>query len=151
MVSPGSRNAPLIVALARSGRYRLTTVIDERSAAFAALGMSEATGTPVAIVCTSGSAMLNYAPALAEAYYSPALKKGTGISVESALGPDYGDFAAEALLVAQLAGFGEGYGERHVDVHRPGNIAGGCGEGSGAHSRRPAFRQHEALSARTRP
>ena len=41
VVSPGSRNAPLIVALARSGRYRLTTVIDERSAAFAALGMSE--------------------------------------------------------------------------------------------------------------
>lgn len=70
VVSPGSRNAPLIVALARSGRYRLTTVIDERSAAFAALGMAEATGTPVAIVCTSGSAMLNYAPALAEAYYS---------------------------------------------------------------------------------
>lgn len=54
VVSPGSRNAPLIVALARSGRYRLTTVIDERSAAFAALGMAEATGTPVAIVCTSG-------------------------------------------------------------------------------------------------
>ena len=73
VVSPGSRNAPLIVALARSGRYRLTTVIDERSAAFAALGMSEATGTPVAIVCTSGSAMLNYAPALAEAYYSLSL------------------------------------------------------------------------------
>lgn len=70
VVSPGSRNAPLIVALARSGRYTLTTIIDEREAAFAALGMAEATGRPVAAVCTSGSAMLNYGPALAEAFYS---------------------------------------------------------------------------------
>lgn len=70
VVSPGSRCAPLTVNLYRSGKYRLTTIIDERSAAFVALGMARRSGRPLALVCTSGSAVLNYAPALAEAYYS---------------------------------------------------------------------------------
>ncbi len=69
VVSSGTRCAPLTVALARSDCFRLHPVIDERSAAFVGLGMSLATGRPVALVCTSGSAPLNYAPALAEAYY----------------------------------------------------------------------------------
>lgn len=69
VVSPGSRNAPLIVALARTAGLECTSVIDERSAAFVALGMAVQTGRPVAMACTSGSAALNYAPALAEAYY----------------------------------------------------------------------------------
>lgn len=70
VVSPGSRNAPIITALARSKRYKLHYIVDERQAAFVALGMSVATDRPVALVCTSGSAVLNYGPALAEAYYS---------------------------------------------------------------------------------
>lgn len=69
VVSPGSRNAPLVVALNRQQDIALTEVVDERSAAFVALGMAARSGEPVAICCTSGSALLNYAPALAEAFY----------------------------------------------------------------------------------
>lgn len=69
VVSPGSRNAPLMMAVTRAGALKPVSVIDERSAAFVALGLAAVTGAPVAMVCTSGSAMLNYAPALAEAYY----------------------------------------------------------------------------------
>lgn len=69
VVSPGSRNAPLLVALSRSEIIQTTVVIDERSAAFVALGIASVSGKPVAIVCTSGTALLNYAPAVAEAYY----------------------------------------------------------------------------------
>ncbi|MDE6498404.1 MAG: 2-succinyl-5-enolpyruvyl-6-hydroxy-3-cyclohexene-1-carboxylic-acid synthase [Muribaculaceae bacterium] len=69
VVSPGSRNSPLIVALSRTDGLKCHVVIDERSAGFFALGIAVETGQPVAMVCTSGSAVLNYAPALAEAYY----------------------------------------------------------------------------------
>ncbi len=70
VISPGSRNAPLIVAVERHPRINTRVVIDERSAAFIALGMSNAAGSlPVALVCTSGTAALNYAPAIAEAFY----------------------------------------------------------------------------------
>ena len=69
VVSPGSRNAPLLVALSREDGIEKTIIVDERSAAFAALGMAQQTGEPVALVCTSGTALLNYAPAVAEAYY----------------------------------------------------------------------------------
>lgn len=70
VLSPGSRNAPIIIALAASGRYILHYVVDERVAAFVALGIAVSTGQAVAMVCTSGSAILDYAPAIAEAYYS---------------------------------------------------------------------------------
>ncbi len=69
VLSPGSRNAPLILALSRRDDLRCHVVIDERSAAFIALGMSIQSGRPTAIVCTSGTALLNYAPAVAEAFY----------------------------------------------------------------------------------
>ncbi len=69
VVCPGSRNAPLIVALHRHPALRCISVIDERSAAFSALGIASISRSPVAIVCTSGSAVLNFAPAVAEAYY----------------------------------------------------------------------------------
>lgn len=69
VVSPGSRNAPLIVAVSRCGLLRKTVVIDERCAAFVAVGMAAVLQEPVALICTSGSAVLNYAPAVAEAYY----------------------------------------------------------------------------------
>lgn len=69
VLSPGSRNAPLIIAFARMAEAEHFVVVDERSAAFFALGMAQQSGGAVALVCTSGTALLNYAPAVAEAYY----------------------------------------------------------------------------------
>ena len=67
--SPGSRNAPLLIAAAARQNMRKHVVIDERNAAFMALGMAMVSRKPVALVCTSGTALLNYAPAVAEAFY----------------------------------------------------------------------------------
>lgn len=69
VLSPGSRNAPVIAALNRQTDIKCLSVVDERSAAFFALGIAQQTRKPVAISCTSGTAALNYAPAIAEAYY----------------------------------------------------------------------------------
>src|SRR6186997_1547961 len=69
VISPGSRSAPLVIAFNRHPGIECIQVIDERVAAFFALGIAQQTGIPVALVCTSGSAVLNYAPAIAEAYY----------------------------------------------------------------------------------
>lgn len=69
VLSPGSRNAPLTISFARNPDIQLYNVVDERSAAFIALGMAQKLKQPVAICCTSGTSLLNYAPAIAEAYY----------------------------------------------------------------------------------
>lgn len=69
VVSPGSRNAPLITIFEKTTSIQSHVIVDERSAAFYALGIAQQTGKPVALVCTSGTAVLNYAPAIAEAYY----------------------------------------------------------------------------------
>lgn len=69
VLSPGSRNTPLIIAAKRHEKLRTHVVIDERSAAFFGLGIALQTDRPVALICTSGSAILNYGPAIAEAYY----------------------------------------------------------------------------------
>lgn len=69
VISPGSRNAPLILAFHAQPDIRTTVITDERSAAFVALGKAQLSQRPVALVCTSGTALLNYAPAVAEAYY----------------------------------------------------------------------------------
>ena len=68
--SPGSRNAPLVIAAEALGSFTLEVLGDERSAAFNALGRSLVTGSPVAVCCTSGSALANYYPAVLEAYYA---------------------------------------------------------------------------------
>jgi len=70
VISPGSRNAPLTVDFSNNSKITSYSVVDERCAAFFALGMAQQTQEPVAIVCTSGSAVLNYYPAIAEAFYS---------------------------------------------------------------------------------
>jgi 2-succinyl-5-enolpyruvyl-6-hydroxy-3-cyclohexene-1-carboxylate synthase len=67
VVSPGSRSTPLAVALWRQPEIEVTVVIDERSAAFFALGAAQASGEPVALLCTSGTAAANYHPAVCEA------------------------------------------------------------------------------------
>jgi 2-succinyl-5-enolpyruvyl-6-hydroxy-3-cyclohexene-1-carboxylate synthase len=67
VVSPGSRSTPLAVALWRQPEIEATVIVDERSAAFFALGAAQATGDPVAILCTSGTAAANYHPAVCEA------------------------------------------------------------------------------------
>ncbi len=69
IVSPGSRSAPLTVAFARHPKLRCRVVMDERAAGFIALGMAQQTGRPVGLVCTSGTAPLNYAPAVTEAFF----------------------------------------------------------------------------------
>jgi len=70
VVSPGSRNTPLVLAFHRAAGVKKTVVLDERSAGFFALGCARARGAPVALVCTSGSALANYYPAIVEAYHS---------------------------------------------------------------------------------
>ncbi|RIW15093.1 2-succinyl-5-enolpyruvyl-6-hydroxy-3-cyclohexene-1-carboxylic-acid synthase [Algoriphagus lacus] len=69
ILSPGSRCAPLTLAFARHPNIHSRTIPDERSAAFIALGMAQQQSQPVVLVCTSGSAALNYFPAIAEAYF----------------------------------------------------------------------------------
>lgn len=69
VISPGSRNAPLIIAFTNHDSYQCHSVPDERTAAFIALGMAHETQSPVALVCSSGSALLNYYPAISEAFY----------------------------------------------------------------------------------
>ncbi len=70
ILSPGSRCAPLTLAFLRHGKFEVKTISDERSAAFIALGMAMENNHPVVLVCTSGSAVYNYAPAVAEAYFA---------------------------------------------------------------------------------
>lgn len=67
--SSGSRNAPLIIAFNEHKGFSTYSIHDERSAGFFALGIAQQLGETVALVCTSGSATLNYSPAIAEAYY----------------------------------------------------------------------------------
>lgn len=70
VISPGSRNAPLIIGFTGDPYFKCFSIVDERCAAFFALGIAQQTKAPVAVVCTSGSALLNYYPAVAEAFYS---------------------------------------------------------------------------------
>lgn len=70
VISPGSRNAPLTIGFVSNPEFSCYSIVDERCAAFFALGIAQQTQKPTAVVCTSGSALLNYYPAFAEAFYS---------------------------------------------------------------------------------
>ncbi|QII70543.1 2-succinyl-5-enolpyruvyl-6-hydroxy-3-cyclohexene-1-carboxylic-acid synthase [Apibacter sp. B3706] len=69
ILSPGSRNAPLTIHFTNHQEYTCYSIVDERSAAFFALGMAQSKKKPVAICCTSGTASANYYPAIIEAFY----------------------------------------------------------------------------------
>ena len=84
IISPGSRNAPLIIGFSNHPKIIDLQVVDERCAAFFALGIAQQSRKPVVVVCTSGSALLNYYPAIAEAFYSK-----IPLIVISADRPDY--------------------------------------------------------------
>ncbi len=71
-ICPGSRSSPLTISLAQQKAIKTWVHLDERSAAFFALGIAKALGEPVAVVCTSGTAAANFHPAVAEARYSRA-------------------------------------------------------------------------------
>jgi len=70
VISPGSRNVPLAIGFASDKKFNCYSIVDERSAGFFALGIAQQTKVPVILLCTSGTALLNYSPAIAEAYYS---------------------------------------------------------------------------------
>ena len=70
IISPGSRNAPLTIGFVNNSYFNCYSIVDERCAAFFALGIAQQTQQPTAVICTSGSALLNYYPAFAEAFYS---------------------------------------------------------------------------------
>ena len=70
VISPGSRNAPLTIGFTEDSYFKCFSIVDERCAAFFALGIAQQLREPVAVVCTSGSALLNYYPAVSEAFYS---------------------------------------------------------------------------------
>jgi 2-succinyl-5-enolpyruvyl-6-hydroxy-3-cyclohexene-1-carboxylate synthase len=67
--SPGSRSAPLVIGFSQVKEMQCTVIADERVAGFFALGIAQQSRIPVAVVCTSGTAVLNLAPAICEAYY----------------------------------------------------------------------------------
>ena len=72
VIAPGSRSTPLVMAFARDGRFRMRVHLDERSGAFFALGIAKASGSPAAIITTSGTATANVFPAVIEASLSEA-------------------------------------------------------------------------------
>ena len=70
IISPGSRNAPLTIGFTENDFFKCYSIVDERSAGFFALGIAQQSQQSVALVCTSGSALVNYYPAVVEAFYS---------------------------------------------------------------------------------
>jgi 2-succinyl-5-enolpyruvyl-6-hydroxy-3-cyclohexene-1-carboxylate synthase len=69
VICPGSRSAPLVFAFNRNKNIKTYAIVDERSAGYIALGMAQQLQKPVALICTSGTATLNFFPAIAEAFY----------------------------------------------------------------------------------
>ena len=96
VISPGSRNAPMINTFAGIPEFHCRNIVDERSAAYFALGLALAKQNPVALVCTSGTASLNYAPAIAEAFY-----QNIPLIVLTADRPDYWIDQAESQCIRQ--------------------------------------------------
>ena len=69
VIAPGSRNAPLTIAFVEHGGFNINMIYDERSAGFIGLGQAIASLTPSVLICTSGTAAVNFYPAICEAFY----------------------------------------------------------------------------------
>lgn len=96
VISPGSRNAPMINTFTGIRDFNCRNIVDERSAAYFAIGLALAKQKPVALVCSSGTATLNYAPAIAEAFY-----QNIPLIVLTADRPDYWIDQAESQCIRQ--------------------------------------------------
>ncbi len=124
VVAPGSRSTPLAMALHAldvGGRIRLHVRIDERSAAFTALGLAKASGRPVAVLCTSGTAAANFHPAVIEADES-----GVPLLVLTADRPPELRGAGASQTIDQVKLYGAAvrwYAEAEVPWPRPGAVA----------------------------
>ncbi len=113
VVCPGSRNAPIIHNLDECPKIKCHPVTDERSAAFVALGIAQATHNPVVVCVTSGTALLNTAPAVAEATY-----QHQGIIVISADRPAAWIGQGAGQTIPQPGALGE-FVEKCVNIHEP--------------------------------
>ena len=96
VISPGSRNAPLINTFTGIDEFNCRNIVDERSAAYFALGLALEKQKPVVLVCSSGTATLNYVPAVAEAFY-----QSIPLIVLTADRPDYWIDQAESQCIRQ--------------------------------------------------
>lgn len=121
VVSPGSRSTPLVVALAESPRFRTDVIIDERSAAFFALGQGRATREPTLLVCTSGSAGAHYFPAIVEAS-----EQGIPLLVATADRPWEAGHARAHQTVDQVKWYGH-FVRISIDVGAPEPLADALG------------------------
>ena len=120
VVAPGSRSAPLSYAFAQaaaSGNVKLHVRIDERDAGFLALGLAKASGKPVPVVVTSGSAVANLLPAVVEAHYS-----GVPLVVLAADRPASSRGHRAPQTIAQANIFGEFASGGHVDIAPDANV-----------------------------
>jgi len=102
VVSPGSRSTPLALGAVRNQKLDVVTILDERSASFFALGLAKRTRKPVALVCTSGSAVANYFPAIVEASMS-----GTPLLILTADRPPELRDCSAGQTIDQLKIFGD--------------------------------------------
>ncbi|MFP4204113.1 MAG: 2-succinyl-5-enolpyruvyl-6-hydroxy-3-cyclohexene-1-carboxylic-acid synthase, partial [Opitutales bacterium] len=118
VTSPGSRSAPLTIAAARNPRLETLSVLDERTAAFVALGLAKRTHKPVALVCTSGSAAANYYPAVVEASMS-----GTPLLVLTADRPPRLRDCSSGQTIDQIRLYGA-YARAFTELALPGSSAG---------------------------
>ena len=133
VLSPGSRNAPLSIALhqaAEKGLIDLHVRIDERGAAFFALGISKASGKYVPVVCTSGTAVANYLPAVLEAHHSdvnllvltadrPARLRNTGSNQTTNQHGIFGEFVRSSMDTAapiDVTRILDGRGPVHINL-----------------------------------
>ena len=102
IISPGSRNAPLAIGFASNKEFNCYSIVDERSAGFFALGIAQQTKNPVILLCTSGSALLNYSPSVAEAFFSE-----IPLIIFSADRPKYKVNIGDGQTINQLNVFGK--------------------------------------------